>query len=272
MNFRELQEDGRIDNFATGARETLRDVGGLAKSALGKFKTAKLQVKADAEEARQKQEKDDAAKAAEVEKQKKDQLLMKAGPKTAATTAAGLILDRTPEADDLPELDDLDAEHFNYLLDATDQLSKRVNAFSKILTKTFRAAPFINARDRKEVHDRLSDQDDRTVEAAEAMLMQNKYGERDAWMKALLSDDLEEGAKALVNVIGKISTDHAKKNQAQNKKVYAEGLNLIILIGAWRQIVEMRIGLFRQALDELSKKPVMSESLLKRVGKLAKRL
>ena len=104
------------------------------------------------------------------------------------------------------------------------------------------------------------------------MLMQNKYGERDAWMKALLGDDPEEGAKALINVIGRISADHAKKNLAQNKKVYAEGLNLINLVGAWRQIVEMRIGLFRDALNELSKRPVMGEALLKRVGKLAKRL
>ena len=277
MNFRELNEDAHvhIDNFATGARETLKDLGGLAKNALGKFKTAKQQVQADNKAAAKKQKREDAknaANTAEADKQKKDQLLMKAGPKTAATTAAGLILDRTPEAQDLPELEDLDAQHFSYLLDATDQLEKRLSTFSKGLTRAFRTAQFINANDRKEVHERLGDQDDRIVEAAEGMLMQDKYGERDAWMKALLSEDPEEGYKALMNLIGRISAANAKKNAAQNKKVYAEGLNLVNLIGAWRQIIEMRIGLFRQALDELSKKPVMSESLLKRVGKLAKRL
>lgn len=278
MNFRELQEDVTIDDGSEAAKRVFGGAADAAKRAFQKFKDARQKAKDDIDaEIKDREEKpaetDDASKKnGENDEKRKAKLLSVAGPKTSIITAAGLILDRTPDAQDLPELDDLDAEHFNFMLQAADQLTKRFTVFSKGLIKTFRTAPFIDASDRAEIADRLGDQEDKVVDIAEAMLMQNKYGERDAWMKALLSDDLEEGAKALVNVIGKISTAHAKKNQAQNKKVYAEGLNLVNLIGAWRQIIEMRIGLFRQALDELSKKPAMSESLLKRVGKLAKRL
>ena len=102
--------------------------------------------------------------------------------------------------------------------------------------------------------------------------MQNKNGERNAWMLALTNDDPEVGAKALVKLIGTISARNEKMNQAQTRKVLASGLNLINLVGAQRQVIEMRIGLMRSALAHLSKKPVMSESLLKRVRTLSKKL
>lgn len=271
MNFRELHEDG-IVNFADRAEQSLNSVGTLAKSAFGKFKSAKhkaeTDIKADQKKAADDQEKakKDAAKTA------KDQLTLKAGPKAAPITVAGILLDRTPEEGDLPEFEDLDAEHFAYIQHAADQVGQRFDKFTKILAKTFRTAPFINAMDRKEVADRLADQPDRIVDSAEGMLMQDKYGERNAWMLALTNDDHEAGAKALVSVIGKISAHHGKLNQAQSQKVYADGLNLVNLIGAQRQVIEMRIGLLKAALEHLSKKPAMSEALLKRVGRLSKRL
>lgn len=273
MNFRELQED---TNFADQAEQTLNKVGALAKGAFSKFKAAKDKAEAgitadskqaakDAEEAKNQADKDAAAT-------KKAGLLSKAGPKTAPITVAGIVLDRTPEEGDLPELDDVDAEHFVYVQNATDQLQQRFDKFSKNLAKTLRTAQFINASDRKEVPDRLADQSDSMVERSETMLMQNKFGERNAWMLALTNDDPNVGAKALLTVLGKISAQHSKLNQAQAKKVYADGLNLINVLGAQRQVIEMRLNLFKTALDQLSRKPSMNEALLRRVGRLAKHL
>jgi len=269
MNFRELSEDGPIENFADRAEHTLKGVGDLAKGALRKIKDAKDQEHAEVKSATEKKEKEDTVAA---EKNKKAQALKKAGPRTAAATVAHIILDRTPEAEDMPELEDLDVENFAHLQNAVDQISSRFRKFVKVLTKNFRTAPYINAIDRKEVPERLGDQNDRVVESAETMLMQDKFGERDAWMKALLDDDTEVGGKALVNMIGRISDQHSKMNQAQNKKVYADGLNLLNLIGAQRQIIEMRIELMRTAVDQLADRPAMNEALFKRVRKLAKKL
>lgn len=275
MNFRELHEADYPD-FSDQAEKTLSKVGALAKGAFQKFKAAK-----DKAEAGVKGDVQQAAKDAEAAKAQADKdaaattkagLLAKAGPKTAPITVAGIILDRTPEEGDLPELDDLDAEHFVYVQNATDHLQQRFDKFIKNLAKVMRTAQFINAMDRKEVPERLGDQDDRTVEASETMLMQNKFGERNAWMLALTNDDPNVGAKALLSVIGKISAQHGKLNQAQAKKVYADGLNLINVLGAQRQVIELRLGLFKAALDQLSKKPAMNEALLRRVGRLAKRL
>jgi hypothetical protein len=274
MNFRELHED--VGNFADQAETTLNNVGKLAKSAFGKFKDAHKKASQELDQeskaAALQKEKDEKAAAKQAELDRKTSLKAKAGPRSAPVTVAGIVLDRTPEAEDLPELEDLDAEHFAYVQNALDQVTMRFNKFSKALVKTFRTATYVNASDRNEIPDRLADQSDRMLDSGETMLMKNQYGERDAWMKALLNDDPEVGAKALVNMIGALSADHTRKNAAQNKKVYAEGLNLINLVGAQRQIIELRLNLMRDALDKLSQKPAMNEALLRRVSALKKRL
>lgn len=290
MNFRELNEAGDIPNFADQAEQTFNKIRSSASAASAKFKAAKAKadsdIKSDAQKAlaaqKEKEAADLAAKkakddeAAEAKKkadiEAKGSLAAKAGPKAAPVTLAGILLDRTPEEGDLPELEDLDAEHFTHVQNALEQIAQRFDKFSKSLAKHFRTAPYINAMDRSEVPERLADQSERVVEAAETMLMQNKNGERNAWMLALTNDDPEVGAKALVKLIGTISARNEKMNQAQTRKVLASGLNLINLVGAQRQVIEMRIGLMRSALAHLSKKPVMSESLLKRVRTLSKKL
>ena len=270
MNFRELQE-AEVVNFADRAEQTLNRVGAFAKTAFGKFKSAKDKAAADIEADVEAADAHAEKTSADTAKSQKSQLLAKAGPKTAHITLARLILDRTPEEGDLPELEDLDAEHFQYVKQGAEQIQHRLEKFTKNLTKVMREAPFINAQDRKEVPDRLGDQDDRIVEAAENMLMQDKYGEQSAWMQALTNDDPNVGAKALMSVLGRISASHGKLNQAQAKKVYAEGLNIINVVGAQRQIIEMRVGLMKAALEQMSKKSI-SEALLKRIGNLSKRL
>ena len=287
MNFRELNEAVEIPNFADQAGQTFSKIRAAASAAHSKFASAARKAKGDieAENETARQEKEKAEQDAKAAKDKEDMenkkraeqdargnLAAKASPQAAPITLAGLILDRTPEEGDLPELEDLDAEHFNNVQNALEQLAHRFEKFNKSLAKHFRTASYINAMDRSEVSDRLSDQTDKVVEAAETMLMQNKNGERNAWMLALTNENPDIGAKALVKMIGTISTRNEKINQGQSRKILASGLNLINVVGAQRQVIEMRIALMRTALAHLSKKPVMGEALLKRVRKLSKKL
>lgn len=272
MNFRELNENGEVVNFADQAEQTLNKVGALAKSAYGKFKSAKDKAVSDIKQDQKQAEADAKAKSAEDTKNKKDAMAAKASTKSAPITVAGILLDRTPEETDLPEFDDLDAEHFQNVQTALEQTQLRFEKFNKQFVRVMKAAPFINAADRNNVPERLGDQEGKLLESAETMLMQDKFGERNAWMLALTKDDPSLGSKALINMIGEINKRHEKLNQAQDQKVYATGLNLINVLGAQRQIIEMRIGLLRAALDKLSQKPAMTEALLKRVKKLSKRL
>ncbi len=276
MKLKTLHEVGKYSDFADEAEDTLNKIKKLAGAAFQTFKTAKAKADTDIRA--------DAAKAkAALDSSDKDQpqsdatppakaKLNFSDPKTAEITVAGIILDRTPEADDLPEFDSADAKEIEQLRSSVEKIFSRFEKFEKELLKAFKNANFISADDKAEVVDRLGDQQDKILDAAETALMQNRHGERDAWMASLLKDDSDLGTRALVKMIADISKKNEIKNLTQSKKYFATGLNLVNLIGGQRQTIGMRISLMRDALEQLSNRPAITEELLKRVGKLAKKL
>lgn len=273
MNFRELNEDVHIDNFATGARETLKDLGGLAKNALGKFKTAKKEIKDENKKSAKKAQKE-LSKAAKVKAKEADAA---AGhiktPTDAEITVAGILLDGTPHEDNLPMLDNATPEELVLVRAAAETVEKRLDKFTSALEKNFRQAPFIRSSDRASIGDRLSDSGtEKFQDGAEHFLDANRFGERDAWMKALSDDNPKDGIKAMTKLLGKISKVQDTKNDAQWQTYHLSGMNLINVIGAWILILHRRIEHLKTSLEELSKRPVMSEALLKRVGKFARKL
>ena len=106
-------------------------------------------------------------------------------------------------------------------------------------------------------------------------MYQNKEGIADAWKDALLLDDPKRGAARMINALGDVVVAHKKKNQqsvgSQKKVYYAEGLKLINMLAAQRQVLQFNLEQMAKTLDQLSQKPV-TEALLKRVGNLSKKL
>lgn len=258
MNTNELFEDGPIVNFADRAEDTLKSVGDSAKRALQNFKTAhdetvqkqktelKLQQKKEKEQQKKSQRKNEAALA---------------GPRTAQLTVSSIILDRTPDKNDLPEFEGFSSDGLSNLIDAVDSVNSRFKRGLKTLAAHFKAASYIKDYEKNEIPGRLGDQNQSTVDVAEDKLMKNRFGERDAWLHVFLDDDPETGVKALVDFIAKTSKHNAQLNATQGKKFYAEGLNLINLIGAQRQILEKRIALMKQALEAHHTKALDREDL-----------
>ena len=192
---------------------------------------------------------------------------------------AAIVLGRTPDVNDLPELEGLGAEKFNSIQNTTDQMQSRFEKFGKRLAITLAKSDLVTAQERDQVADRLGDQKDNVVESAETMLMQNKNGEQEAWTIALTNDDGDVAAKSLIALVREISDINQKKNmasmtQSAGKKILPEGLNLLNMIGAQRQVIEMRLGLLKAALVQMegsAVKPMTTEQL-RRIRALAKRL
>lgn len=286
MNFRELNEaEGEVGSaFLSGHKELMNNIGTKASAALSKFKSAakkaEQDVLADRENAKVAAEKEAEEKEKADKAAKRGSMAAIAGPRSAPITVAGMVIDRAgspntdwDESDDLPELDGLDAEHFAYVQNAADQLATRLDKFTKIFARSIKAnAGFLGGNEMGKVSTALESFDEADIQSAKKLLRDNKYGERDAWMLVLTKDDANIGAKALVKMIARLHHANAAKNDASGmKKVYATGLKLLELLGAQRQAIDDRLVQFRGTLDQVSQKPV-SEALLKRVGRLAKRL
>ena len=254
MNTRELLEDGGFD-YSGRTSAGLERIGQIAASAANKFRGAhgravddvqadnaaatKAELGADAPA-------DDAPIPASF-----------ADLASAQITLAGIILDRTPDEDDVPELDSLPAAQFVLAKKALAVIQKRFSKFGNELEKDLKAAPFINDYERDEISDRMNDTNPKREEASEAMLMQNENGERHAWMLALTKDDVDQGTAAIVRMIGTISKRHQAKNDVgDKKKSYATGLNLVNVAGFQRQIIDTRIALLSGVLDKLENKAV----------------
>ncbi len=282
MKHQELMEVGQYSNFGDHAEETYAKIKKLAGAAYGSFKAAKVKADSDirADAAKAKAALDSSEKSVkDVKKDQEDKSASNTKPKlnfndprTAEVTVAGIILDRTPSSDDLPEFDSADAKEIEQLRSSVEKIASRFEKFEKVLVKAFKASNFISHDDLTELPTRLGDQEDKILDISETTLMQNKNGERDAWMTALLKDDSDIGTRALVKMIGDISVRNERKNMTQSKKYFATGLNLVNLVGGQRQTISLRISLMRDALETLSNKPAITEELLKRVGKLAKKL
>lgn len=280
MNFRELYEDGKIDNFADDVKDVFKDVSGLARNALGKFKDAKQQVQADQKKAlakADKQAKADKSKTKdEPNKSDTTPADLKAGPRTSEISIANIVVKKRPSPQNTHEFDDVGASHFTNLVNAVPTLQKRLDAVNAELSKKLRSASYIDDYDRDKVTDSLADQTDKPfIRASEQFLYQNKEGIADAWKDALLLDDPKRGAARMINALGDIVIAHKKKNQqaagSQKKVYYAEGLKLISMLAAQRQVLQFNLEQMAKTLDQLSQKPV-TEALLKRVGKLSKKL
>jgi hypothetical protein len=289
MNLRQLNEAGGegVTNFADQAEQTLGKVGQLAKTAFNRFQASKARAKADIKKA----ENDEAAAKAKSDKDKaaavKTQLSMKAGPKAAPVTVAGIVLDFAALDDPegvgidpaaLSELDDLDAEHFAYIQNALDDVQARFGRLEKIFPKLIKSATFVpHSATERDISDRLYDHTPKNLASARKLLADDAFGERSAWMSALLDDDQANTvAKAMHGVVGRMFTEFERRNQGQAKKVWPMGMNILIYIGGQRQIIEERLQQLRIALGKLSQKTVsdgqVSEALLKRVRRLSKRL
>ena len=282
MNFRELYEDSKIDNFADDVKDVFKDVSGLARSAFGKFKDAKHQAQVDQKKAQTKVAKadkqlDKGKKSKDEQPSKPDATIdLKAGPRTSEISIANIVVNRRPSAQNTHEFDDVGASNFGNLVNAVPTLQKRLDATNIELSKKLRNASYIDDYDRDKVTDGLSDQTDKPfIRASEQFLYQNKEGIADAWKDALLLDDPKRAATRMINALGNIVIAHKKKNQqavgSQKKIYYAEGLKLINMLAAQRQVLQFNLEQMAKTLDELSQKPV-SEALLKRVGKLSKKL
>jgi hypothetical protein len=276
VRFKDLNESDGIRSFADQAEGTLKGIGALAKRAFDKFATAH------------------DAKAAAIVAAKKA-ATAKAKPKTGPvkTVPDGhgkqvlptelvsfLVLDRTPDENDLPEIETLGPEEFNAVQQAVDKVQSRFEKFSKALPSAIADSGLIQANEKSEIADRLGDQNNRIVDSAETMLMADKYHEQAAWNSALDNDDAAIGGRALVKLLSTVSDAHVRLNlglmsQKNKTKSYAEGLNLVNMLGGQRQVIELRISLLKAALAKMVNKPVqpgITTEQLRRLGELSKLL
>jgi len=248
MKFSHLKEDN-ISSFADDFKRTATAFADGVKSTVNKNGNEKdgedKKDEEDTDDKKQDGDNKDAEKEEHNAKSKVD-----ASTKNAPFLIAHIILDRTPDEHDLPEFDYLNAEEFENLQIALHNISAKFQKFNSALSKAILASDLVNALDKKYVLDRLNDENPKVADAAETMLMQNKNGEKVAWETALLCKNPNEGTKALLELVKKISDANAKKNEINPNKVLATGLMLLNVLGAQRQILDIRLDLMKTVLEK----------------------
>lgn len=288
MRFRELNEAGGFASFADQAVDTFDKLASTAGKAYGAFKGANAKAvgdiksdisKAEAEAAKAKKEAEKAA-AKEAKKKKPSTKELKDIP----ALVAKVTLDRTPDSTDIPEFDKFGAEDFNLLYDALEKAQDRISKFPRELRKTLKSSDFLQDMHKSdnELNEMLGEQSDRGIEGAEKMLMENMFDEQAAWVDVMVDDDAAGNAQRMISLIKAMSRYFDKQNDAVistkfsksgkgKSKEYPTGTGIIRLMSAQRQLIAIRLGLLKSAIDELAEKPVTEASLI-RVRKLLERM
>lgn len=286
MNLRQLNEVTIANGDSMD--KTFDYIGQKAKAAFGKFKAAHAAAKSKAQADQAEKDKADKSKAdaeaAAAAADSRTKLSFKASPQTAPITIASIIVKRDPTTKNVTELDDLDAEHFNNVLNAYALVTKRFQKFKAELPKKLRTWDRVQG-DIDSIEARLEGANEKptVVASVKVAMAKNWYGEQQAMMYALTNDDIDLVFRDLKRMIitNHEANDEENKstsgNFSQRGKDKATGMLLINKVGVMIHIIEGRLKAFKDVLDQVSQKAVvpekqLSEDLLKRAGKLAKRL
>ena len=287
MRFRQLSEKtilteaGDVGNFADQAEQVHAGIGAAAARAYGKFKghytDAQSKIKSDA-----------------ISDAKDAEAAAKKAKKTSGNKIAGsvnivcdIIFASTPgDEEDIAPVKDLDADQLNSFLNVVEKVQGRLLKIPAVMMATLRASEFLNSIDKTPIKlkELCSDQPENKLDAPEALLMQNKSGEQQAWRLALGTDDAGAAGKALLNMVARVSRENEAKNMASTGtghaggKTYAEGTALINMLSAQRQVLEARIIVLKDMIEKHASKVhdddddrTMTEGL-RRIRKLVKRL
>lgn len=284
MRFRDLQEDESFADFGQQAADAVGSITKRAGAAFNKFKGSYEKAKGEVESEQEKAAKDaeraaqKAGKDAEKAKGKKKKKDKSGKPAMSIPElVAKVVLDRTPDPEDLPEFDKLGAEDFMEVTAAIEKARERLAKFPREMRKALNASDFLQDQHKSndELNDMLAEQPEKGEEAAEDMLLKNLYDEQSVWTDVMTTDDGTAVAQEMVGLIKAISRDFEKRNLAATgsggKKSFPEGTGIVRIMSTQRQLIAMKLGLLDTAVEQLSHKPV-TEASLRRVRKLLERM